>query len=81
MWAHGDGRPGMSSVAAGGQGRIRTTVAFAPDLQSGPFNHSGTCPSAFMRHAQNGAQKYTEARPLLQLGKSEMATLQRPACE
>ena len=28
----------------GGQGRIRTAVAFAPGLQPGPFNHSGTCP-------------------------------------
>src|SRR3954447_8890718 len=28
----------------GGQGGIRTTEARAPDLQSGPIVHSGTCP-------------------------------------
>ncbi len=36
------------SPATGGRGRIRTTVAFAPDLQSGPFNHSGTRPGAVL---------------------------------
>lgn len=29
---------------SGGQGWIRTNVAFATVLQTAPFSHSGTCP-------------------------------------
>lgn len=33
-----------SVINYSGKGRIRTSEAEAPDLQSGPFDHSGTFP-------------------------------------
>ncbi len=58
------------SAAAGGQGRIRTTVAFAPDLQSGPFNHSGTCPGAqFTANPERRLKVYRDANNAIKTGR------------
>ncbi len=47
----------------GGGGWIRTNVAYATDLQSAPFNHSGTPPfyrqSCAMRHHDNHLITYS----------------------
>jgi hypothetical protein len=68
-------RPGETTPAAGGRGRIRTTVAFAPDLQSGPFNHSGTCPGAqFTANPERRLKVYRAASVAIKTGSRPLAS-------
>jgi hypothetical protein len=48
-----------------GQWRIRTTEAYAPDLQSGPIVHSGNCPCTGTSRGARRADDGTRTRNLL----------------
>ena len=66
MWARSALRRDRH-CAFGGQGRIRTTEAYAPDLQSGPIVHSGNCPCRLVPalRRERGADDGTRTRNLL----------------
>ena len=74
-------RPRESTSAVGGRGRIRTTVAFAPDLQSGPFNHSGTRPGAEIAIASERREKVYRGTRIATTTAASPRILHLAACE
>ncbi|CCF85846.1 hypothetical protein NITHO_5930003 [Nitrolancea hollandica Lb] len=55
IWSRGLSQ--LSYVQMGGLSWIRTSAAFAPVLQTGPFNHSGTNPLSQNRPVEIAIQK------------------------
>ena len=65
MWARSRCFPQRGTRVWSGQWRIRTTEAYAPDLQSGPIVHSGNCPCTGTPRGARRADDGTRTRNLL----------------